>query len=99
MTDTINATAGLSFNLTEIHGHVTGVTYGDGVVNAFAQAAYHDAPEGTAWRMAHLKLNAKIADRAYGTEYAVESWEWITKGEFDRVVDMRAIRQSLGWRD
>lgn len=95
----INATEGLSFNLNDIHGHVTGKVYGDEQVEVFAMAAFHDAEEGTPYRMVHIKCGAKIADRAYGAEYPVESWEWITKGEFDRIVDMRAIRESLGWRD
>lgn len=98
--DTINATAGLSFNLADIHGYVTGVTYGvDGAIEVFAMAARHDAGEGASYRMVHVTLGAKIADRAYGVEYAVESWAWITRDDFDRIVDVPAIRASLGWKD
>ncbi|QFG11510.1 hypothetical protein I5G87_gp86 [Mycobacterium phage Ekdilam] len=98
MTDTLNATKGLSFHLADIHGYVTGVTYGvDGAIEVFARAAVHGAPEGTAWRMVHVTLGARVADRAYGADYAVESWAWIDREDFDRIVDVRAIRESLGW--
>ncbi|QAY02821.1 hypothetical protein SEA_SHAOBING_90 [Mycobacterium phage Shaobing] len=98
MTDSLNATKGLNFNLAEISGYVTGVTYGpDGAVDVFARAAEVGAPEDTPLRMAHVKLGRKLADLAYGAEYAVESWAWITRDDFDRIVDMAAIRASLGW--
>ncbi|QFP94875.1 hypothetical protein SEA_MARSHAWN_89 [Mycobacterium phage Marshawn] len=101
MTNTLNATDGLSFNLDAVHGFVTGVTIGvDGPVEVFAKGAFHDAPEGSRLQMMHVKLGAKIADTTYGRgEYAVESWDWITEYDFDRIVNMRAIRESLGWRD
>ncbi|QAX95633.1 hypothetical protein I5H03_gp013 [Mycobacterium phage Nibb] len=111
MTNTLNATDGLSFNLNydvdradnadAVHGFVTGVTIGvNGPVEVFAKGCEHDVPEGTPLRMMRVKLGAKVADTAYGRgEYAVESWEFITRDDFDRIVDLQAIRESLGWRD
>ncbi|QJD50394.1 hypothetical protein I5H01_gp013 [Mycobacterium phage MarkPhew] len=111
MTNTLNATAGLNFNLNydvdavdnsnAVHGFVTGVTMGvDGPVEVFAKGAEHDVPEGTPLRMMHVKLGAKVADSSYGRgEYAVESWEFITRDDFDRIVELQTIRESLGWRD
>ncbi|ARQ95531.1 hypothetical protein I5G81_gp92 [Mycobacterium phage Shandong1] len=97
---TINATAGLSFNLANVHGYVTGVTYGaDGAVEVFAKAARHDEGPSAKYRMAHVTLGPKIRDCAYGAEYTVDSFRFITAEDFDRIVDMAAIRASLGWRD
>lgn len=98
MSETINPTTGLSFHLTDIHGYITGVTHGtDGAIDVFARAAEHDALEGTTWRMAHIKLGTKIADRNYGADYTVESWTWITRDDFDRIIDLTEIRKTLGW--
>lgn len=98
MSDTINPTTGLSFHLNDIHGYVTGKTYGtDGPIDVFAMAARHDAPEDSAYRMVHIQLGPKVADLSYGADYTVPSWSWITEEDFDRIVDMRAIRESLGW--
>ena len=98
--DIINPTKGLNFELAEISGYVTGVTYGaDGARHVFAGAAEVGAPEDTPLRMVHVKLGAKVADLTYGANYAVESWEWITRADFDRIVGMDEIRDSLGWRN
>lgn len=101
MSETINPTVGLSFNLDAIHGYVTGITYDHGYLNgasgAFARAALHDADEESRYEMAHIKLGAKINDTNFGSIYAVESWEWISEAEFDLLVGMREIRESLGW--
>ncbi|AYR01262.1 hypothetical protein SEA_SCARLETT_94 [Mycobacterium phage Scarlett] len=111
MSNTLNATEGLSFNLnydvdradnaSAVHGFVTGVTIGvDGPVEVFAKGAEHDVPEGSPLRMMHVKLGRKVADTTYGRgEYAVESWAFITRDDFDRIVELAAIRASLGWRD
>ncbi|ASR85593.1 hypothetical protein I5G80_gp051 [Mycobacterium phage Krueger] len=100
MTNTLNATEGLNFNLDNAHAYVTGVVMGvDGPIEVFAKGALSGVPEGTPLRMMHVKLGAKVADTSYGRgEYAVESWSFITRDEFDHIVDMAAIRESLGWR-
>lgn len=105
MTNTINATKGLSFNLDAIQGYVTGVTHGsDGAIDVFAQAAYHYPCESeefraqVRYRMVHVKLGAKTDEQpTYGAVHAAEAWEWITEQDFDRIVGMREIRESLGW--
>ncbi|QJD50494.1 hypothetical protein SEA_CHRIS_92 [Mycobacterium phage Chris] len=111
MTNTLNATEGLSFNLnydvdrvdnaSAVHGYVTGVTIGvDGPVEVFAKGCEHDVPEGTPLRMMHIKLGRRVPVNTYGRgEYAVESWEFITRDDFDRIVELHLIRDSLGWRD
>ncbi|ACE79830.1 hypothetical protein KBG_82 [Mycobacterium phage KBG] len=100
-TDTLNPTQGLSFNLTDLHGYVTGTLYGDWGTTAtsvFAMAARHDDPEDAKYRMVHIELGRKIADRSYGSEYTVKSWRWIDRDDFDRIIGMNEIRASFGWR-
>ncbi|QDB74237.1 hypothetical protein SEA_HERMIONEGRANGE_87 [Mycobacterium phage HermioneGrange] len=61
-------------------------------------AARHDDPEDAKYRMVHIELGRKIADRSYGSEYTVKSWRWIDRDDFDRIVGMNEIRASFGWR-
>lgn len=99
MIETINARKGLSFNIGDLCGYVTGVIYGAEQVEVFARAAQPGGPENAPYRMAHIRCGRKIADLEYGASYPVESWSWITRDDFDRIVDMREIRESMGWRE